>query len=153
MIPEIILGMAFLAFFSFLNVKLGMFTLVMSHMTFCIPYIYINVKARLSMIDPAIAEAARDLGAGPVRTFFDMTLPLIMPAVLSGVLLAFAMSMDDLVISFFTTGASMNTLPIYVYSMLKTNVTPEINALCTVILGVVFLAVALSRLFRVRRPE
>ena len=85
--------------------------------------------------------------------FLDITLPLILPAVASGALLAFAMSMDDVVISFFTNGPNTNTLPLQVYSMMKMGVTPEINALCTVMLGAVFLIVALSRLFRVRRKR
>lgn len=146
MIPEIILGMAYLAFFSLLQVPFGMTTLVISHMTFCVPYIYINVKASLAGLDPAIAEAALDLGASPIRAFFDVTAPLILPAIASGTLLAFAMSMDDVVISFFATGPETSTLPLQVYSMLKMGVTPEINALCTLMLGTVFIAVALSRL-------
>ncbi|POP31432.1 ABC transporter permease [Lactonifactor longoviformis] len=134
MIPEIILGMVFLAFFSLLNLPFGMTTLVIAHTTFCIPYIFMMVKARLVGIDKSIAEAARDLGATQVRTFFDITLPLIMPAVMSGCLLAFAMSFDDVVISIFVNGPKLNTLPIKIYTQLKTGVTPEINALCTVIL-------------------
>lgn len=151
MIPEIILGMAYLAFFSFLRLPFGMLTMLLAHTTFCIPYIYINVKARLTDLDPSIAEAARDLGAGYVRVFFDITLPLIFPSILSGTLLAFAMSMDDVVISFFTTGAQTSTLPLQVYSMLKMGVTPEINALCTVMLGAVFFIVAVARLVRARK--
>ena len=134
MIPEIILGMVFLAFFSLLNLPFGMTTLVIAHTTFCIPYIFMMVKARLVGIDKSIAEAARDLGATQVRTFFDITLPLIMPAVMSGCLLAFAMSFDDVVISIFVNGPKLNTLPIKIYTQLKTGVPPEINALCTVIL-------------------
>lgn len=153
MIPEIILGMAYLAFFSFMKLPFGMLTLVLAHSTFCVPYIFINVKARLAGLDPAISEAARDLGAGGGRVFFDITFPLILPSVLSGTLLAFAMSMDDVVISFFATGAQTSTLPLQVYSMLKMGVTPEINALCTVMLGSVFLIVALFRLFTARRRK
>ncbi|MCI8650424.1 MAG: ABC transporter permease [Anaerotruncus sp.] len=153
MVPEIILGMAYLAFFSFLGLPFGMVTLVLGHATFCVPYIFINVKARLTALDPAINEAARDLGASGLRAFFDITLPLILPAILSGTLLAFAMSMDDVVISFFVTGAQTSTLPLQVYSMLKMGVTPEINALCSVMLGTVFLLVALGRLFGALRAK
>ena len=96
-----------------------MLTLVLAHTTFCVPYIFINVKARLSALDPSIGEAARDLGASAQRAFFDITLPLIAPAILSGALLAFAMSMDDVVISFFVTGAQTSTLPLEIYSMLR----------------------------------
>ena len=146
MIPEIILGMVFLVFFSLLNLPFGMITLVIAHTTFCIPYIFMMVKARLVGIDKSLEEAARDLGAGPVRTFFDITMPLIMPAVLSGSLLAFAMSFDDVVISIFVNGPRLNTLPVKVYAQLKTGVTPEINALCTIILAVIILVLGLSSL-------
>ena len=138
MMPEIILGMAYLAFFSIVRIPFGMLTLIIAHTTFCIPYIFINVQSRLVGLDPAYVEAARDLGASPTRAFYDVTLPLITPAILSGALLSFAMSMDDVVISFFVTGTTSNTLPLQVYSMLKMGVTPEVNALCTLMLLVVF---------------
>jgi len=144
MIPEIILGMVFLAFFSFIKLPFGMLTLVLSHTAFCIPYIFIIVKGRLVGIDKSIGEAARDLGASETRMFFDITLPLISPAVLSGTLLAFAMSLDDVVISFFVTGAKTNTLPIKVYSQIKMGVTPEINALCTLMLLFTFAIIFIS---------
>ena len=152
MIPEIILGMVFLVFFSMLNLPFGMTTLVIAHTTFCIPYIFMMVKARLVGIDKSLEEAARDLGAGPIRTFFDITMPLIAPAVLSGSLLAFAMSFDDVVISIFVNGPRLNTLPVKVYAQLKTGVTPEINALCTIIL-VVITAVLLLFSFLSKREE
>lgn len=152
MIPEIILGMVFLVFFSMLNLPFGMTTLVIAHTTFCIPYIFMMVKARLVGIDKSLEEAARDLGAGPIRTFFDITMPLIAPAVLSGSLLAFAMSFDDVVISIFVNGPRLNTLPVKVYTQLKTGVTPEINALCTIIL-VVITAVLLLSSFLSKRAE
>lgn len=138
-VPEIILAMAFMAFFSTLGLPFGMVTLVIAHTAFCIPYVFMMVKARLVGIDKSLEEAARDLGASPARTFWDITLPLIMPAVLSGCILAFAMSFDDVVISLFVTGPTLSTLPIKVYTQLKTGVTPEINALCTVILLVVMI--------------
>ena len=138
MMPEIILGMAYLAFFSIIRIPFGMLTLIIAHTTFCIPYIFINVQSRLVGLDPAYVEAARDLGASPTRAFYDVTLPLITPAILSGALLSFAMSMDDVVISFVVTGTTSNTLPLQVYSMLKMGVTPEVNALCTLMLLMVF---------------
>lgn len=134
MIPEIILGMVFLAVFSFLDLPFGMLTLVLAHTTFCVPYVFSMVKARLVGMDKSLEEAALDLGAGPVRVFFDVTLPLIMPAILSGMLLSFAMSFDDVVISIFVTGPKVNTLPIKIYTKMKTGVTPEINALATIML-------------------
>lgn len=153
MIPEIILGMVFLAFFSLINLPFGMTTLAIAHTTFCIPYIFMMVKARLVGIDKSLEEAARDLGASPVRTFFDITLPMIMPAVASGCLLAFAMSFDDVVISIFVTGPRLNTLPIKVYTQLKTGVTPEINALCTVILAVIVCVLIISSALSNRRQR
>ncbi len=145
MIPEIILGIAFLALFSALRVPFGELTLVLSHITFCVPYIFITVKSRLATLDPALNEAARDLGASPARAFLTITLPLALPAVLSGSLLAFAMSMDDFVISFFVNGPETTTLPLKVYSSVKVGVTPAVNALCTVMLGMAFLVAALGQ--------
>ena len=144
MIPEIILGMIFLAFFSLLGLPFGLTTLIISHTAFCIPYVFMQVKARLVGMDKSYEEAARDLGAGRVRVFFDITLPLIMPAILSGVLLSFAMSLDDVIISVFVTGVNTNTLPIKIYTQLKTGVTPKINALCTLMFVVTFILVGLS---------
>ena len=135
MIPEIILGMVLMAFFYLLNIPFGMLTLLLGHAVFCVPYILMEVKARLAGMDPSLEEAARDLGAGSFRAFRDITLPLIMPAVVSGSLLAFAMSMDDVVISIFVNGPRISTLPVKVYTQLKTGVTPEINALCTLMLA------------------
>lgn len=144
MIPEIILGMVFLGVFSFMGIPFGMTTLVIAHTAFCIPYIFMQVKARLVGMDKSIEEAARDLGASPIRTFFDITLPMILPAILSGMLLSFAMSFDDVVISILVTGPSVNTLPVKIYTKMKTGVTPEINALAAVMLLFTFMAVALS---------
>ncbi len=151
MIPEIILGMAYLAIFSGIGLSLGMPTLVITHTTFCVPYVYINVRSRLVGMDPAIEEAARDLGAGPWRVLRDITLPLIAPSVASGMLLALAMSLDDVVISFFVTGATTTTLPLKVYTGLRNGGTPEINALCTLLLGAVFLFVAIAQLWQARQ--
>ena len=147
MVPEIILGMAFLAVFTAVGLQFGMLTLVLAHVTFCTPYIFIIVKGRLTGMDPSLAEASRDLGASPMRTFMEITLPLIMPAVLSGVTLAFAMSMDDFVISFFVTGATTTTLPLRIYSSVKTGVSLQVNALCTLMLAVVALIMALRQMF------
>jgi len=144
MIPEIILGMVFLTYFALIGLPFGMLTLVIAHTSFCIPYIYMLVKARLVGIDKSLAEAARDLGASEIRVFFDITLPLILPAILSGMLLSFAMSLDDVVISIFVTGVNTNTLPIKIYTQLKTGVTPKINALSTLMLGATLLIYLLS---------
>lgn len=134
MIPEIILGTVFLAVFSLLDLPFGMITLVIAHTTFCVPYIFSMVRARLVGMDVSLEEAARDLGATGMRAFWDVTLPSIMPAVLSGVMLSFAMSFDDVVISIFVTGPTVNTLPVKIYTKMKTGVTPEINALASLML-------------------
>lgn len=154
MIPEIILGMVLMAFFYMLNLPFGMLTLLIGHTVFCVPYILMEVKARLVGMDPSFEEAARDLGASSMRAFFDITLPLIMPAVVSGSLLAFAMSMDDVVISIFINGPKLSTLPIKVYTQIKTGVTPEVNALCTIMLAFTVIVLLLYSLIRsIRRKK
>ncbi|MED9965330.1 MAG: ABC transporter permease [Blautia sp.] len=153
MIPEIILGMVLMAFFYMLGLPFGMLTLLIGHTVFCVPYILMEVKARLVGMDPSLEEAARDLGAGAFRAFLDVTLPLIMPVVISGSLLAFAMSMDDVVISIFVNGPRISTLPIKVYTQLKTGVTPEINALCTIMLAVTLLVLLLRSIFARRKNK
>lgn len=144
MIPEIILGMVFLAIFSFMGLPFGMFTLIIAHTTFCIPYLFIMVSARLVGLDKSLEEAALDLGASQIRAFFDIILPQLIPAIISGSILAFAMSFDDVVISIFATGPKVNLLPIKIYTKLKTGVTPEINALATIILAVTVVFVLIS---------
>ncbi len=151
MIPEIILAMAFLAFFTLLKVRLGMFTLIISHCSFCIPYIFLMVKSALDGMDMSYTDAARDLGAGRLRAFFTIEFPIILPSILSGMFLAFAMSMDDVVISFFMAGAATNTLPVKVYSQLKMGVTPEVNALCTVMLLITAVIVILSNILNIKK--
>ena len=146
MIPEIILGMVFMAFFSLIGIPFGMGILVIAHTAFCIPYVFMLVKARLVGMDKSLPEAAQDLGASPARVFFDIILPLVAPAIASGMLLAFAMSMDDVIISVFVTGVDTNTLPVKIYTQLKTGVTPEINALCTLLFLATLLLCGLAAL-------
>lgn len=154
MIPEIILGMVFMAFFALIGLPFGMTTLIIAHTAFCIPYVYMMVKARLVGMDKSLGEAAQDLGASEGRVFFDITLPLLIPAILSGMLLSFAMSFDDVIISVMVTGVNVNTLPIKVYTQLKVGVTPEINALCTLMLAATILLVLLSNVFgRIGKPK
>ena len=133
MTPEIILGMVLLAFFSLLGLPLGMLTLVLAHTCFSIPYVYLLVKARLAGLERSYVEAARNLGAGPWRAFYDVMLPILLPAIVSGILLSFAMSFDDVIISIFVTGPHTNTLPIRIYTQIKTGVTPKTNALCSLL--------------------
>ena len=142
MIPEIILGMVFLSVFSLMGLPFGMLTLVIAHTAFCIPYIFSMVNTRLAGMDKALEEAALDLGASPFRVFWDVTFPAILPGLLSGLMLAFAMSFDDVVISILVTGPRVNTLPVKIYTRLKNGVTPEINALAAVMLGITLLLLA-----------
>ena len=148
MIPEIILAIALLALFTLIGLPFGALTLVLAHTAFCVPYIFITVRGRLASLDTGLEEAARDLGATPLKVLTTITLPLAMPAVVSGCLLAFAMSMDDFVISFFVNGPQTNTLPLKIYSSVKVGVPPHVNALCTLMLFVVFLIVGLSQLWQ-----
>lgn len=133
-IPEIVLGIALLAFFSEIHIPMGLTTLIIAHITFSISYVVVVVKARLEGLDPALEEAAEDLGATPRETFFKVTLPVIAPGIVAGALLAFTLSLDDVIISFFAAGPSSTTLPLKVFSMVKFGVTPEINALSTIML-------------------
>lgn len=144
MIPEIILGMVFLVFFSLIGIPFGMTALIVGHTTFCIPYIFMTVKARLAGMDKSYVEAAKDLGAGEARAFWDVTLPLLRPAIMSGILLSFAMSLDDVIISMFLSNVNTNTLPLKIYTQLKTGVTPKTNALCAIMFAVTILLGASS---------
>jgi len=144
MTPEIILGMVLLAFFSLLGLPPGMLTLILAHTCFSIPYVYLLVKARLAGLEKSYVEAARNLGAGPWRAFYDVMLPLLLPAIVSGILLSFAMSFDDVIISIFVTGPNTNTLPIRIYTQIKTGVTPKTNALCSLLFIITVLLCILS---------
>ncbi|QCX33316.1 extracellular solute-binding protein [Caloramator sp. E03] len=143
-IPEIVFGIALLAFFSQIKLPLGLLTLIIAHITFSISYVVIVVKSRLDGFDKSLEEASMDLGATPRETFFKVTLPLIMPGIISGGLLAFTLSLDDVIISFFTAGPSSTTLPLKVFSMVKFGVTPEINALSTIMMlfSIIFVIIA-----------
>lgn len=145
MIPEIILGLAFMVIFNAMSIGDNILRLVLAHSTFCIPYVFLSVKSRLVGMDTALFDAARDLGASSARVLKDITLPLCRPAIVSGAFLALAMSMDDFVISFFVYGAGEGTLPLKIYSSVKVGVSPQVNALCSLMIAAVFLFVALSR--------
>lgn len=131
--PEMVVGVSLLVFFVAAGVGLGITTIVIAHVAFTISFVTIVVRARLSGMDRSIEEAAQDLGASPVQTFLRVTLPLILPGVMAGALLAFTLSFDDFVITFFVSGVGSSTLPLKIYSMLKFGVTPVINALSTVV--------------------
>jgi spermidine/putrescine transport system permease protein len=144
--PEILLGVSLLIFFIsvFGQESLSLLTVVLAHTTFCIGFVAIVVRARLAGMDDGIFEAARDLGATPWQTFRRVTLPLIMPGVIAGALMAFTLSIDDFVITFFTSGVGVKTLPLQIYSMIKIAVTPEVNAISTLLmlltLGMILIA-------------
>jgi len=154
MTPEIILGIAFLAFFTFLSLPAGMTTLVIAHTAFCVPYVYLLVKARLAGLEKSYVEAARIMGATDIRAFYDITLPLVLPAVVSGMLICFAMSFDDVIISVFVSGVHTNTLPMKIYSQIKTGVTPKTNAMCALIfVFTIALCMASAALAKRKNPE
>jgi spermidine/putrescine transport system permease protein len=136
--PEIIMGISLLIFFSQLFAQNGSLAQIsIAHITFCISYVAVTVRARAVNLDPRLEEAARDLGASARGAFWHVTLPLIAPAVAAGAMLAFALSFDDLVITSFNAGVDSTTLPIFIYSSLKFGVTPQINAISTIIVAVV----------------
>jgi spermidine/putrescine transport system permease protein len=150
--PEIVVGVSLLVFFVSvfipMGIELGITTIVIAHVAFTISFVTIVVRARLAGMDRSVEEAAQDLGASPVQTFFRVTLPLILPGVMAGGLLAFTLSFDDFVITYFISGVGSSTLPLKIYSMIKFGVSPVINALSTVVLvATLFLIFGGSRLF------
>lgn len=140
-IPEIVLAVSLLLVFNMSHVSLSLGTIIVGNVTLVLPYVYITVKARLVGMDPSIEEASMDLGADRIYTFMHITLPAIMPGVMSGAFMAFSLVLDELIITSFLANAETTTLPMKVYSMIKKGVSPEINALTTIIFGVCVLAV------------
>ncbi|HXU93687.1 MAG TPA: ABC transporter permease [Gallionella sp.] len=133
--PEILLGVSLLLFFiQVLNLTLGLLSIVLAHITFSIGFVAVIVQARLAALDESLFEAARDLGASPWQTFRHVTFPLIRPAVIAGGLMAFTLSIDDFVVTFLTAGVGVQTLPLRIYSMIKIAVTPEVNAVSTLLM-------------------
>ena len=143
-IPEILTGVSLLIFFVLLNVTLGLVSVAIAHITFCIGFVAIVVRARLAGTDETLTEAARDCGASPWKAFRYVTLPLIMPGVIAGALMAFTLSIDDFVITFFTAGAGTITLPLQIYSMIKISVTPEVNAVSTLLMLVTLVLIVIA---------
>lgn len=139
--PEIILGLAFLLLFVAINMERGFWTITLAHATFTMCFVAVVVQSRLVTFDQSLEEAALDLGSPPLKTFFVITLPIILPAVISGWLLAFTLSLDDLVIASFTTGPGATTLPMRIYSAVRLGVKPEINAISTLLIAVVTVGV------------
>lgn len=143
-VPDILTGVSLLILFVILNISLGLQSIILAHIAFCISYVAIVVRSRLSGMDPRLEEAARDLGATPWQSFRRITLPLIAPGVIAGALLAFTISIDDFVITFFTAGANATTLPLQIYSMIKVAVTPEVNAVSTLLMTVTLILIMLA---------
>jgi spermidine/putrescine transport system permease protein len=133
-VPEILMGVSLLIFFVLLNITLGMVSIALAHITFCIGFVALVVRARLAGMDESLTEAARDLGATPAQAFRWVTLPLLMPGIVAGALMAFTLSLDDFVITFFTAGVGSSTLPLQIYTMVKIAVTPEVNAVSTLLM-------------------
>ena len=139
--PEVIIGLSLLLMFVALSINRGVMTVTLAHITFSMCYVAVVVQSRMSSYDDSINEAALDLGCTPFKTFILITLPIIMPAVISGWLLSFTLSLDDLVIASFTSGPGSTTLPMKIYSMVRLGVTPEINAVSTILVDLVALGV------------
>ena len=154
--PDVITGLALLLLFVAMEATLGwpagrgIVTIIIAHSTFCMAYVTVVVQSRLADLDASLEEAAQDLGATPVRVFFDITLPIIAPALVSGWLLAFTLSLDDLVIASFVSGPGSSTLPMVIFSKVKLGVSPDVNALATIIIGIVALGVFAATVIQLR---
>ena len=150
--PDIITGISLMLMFVFAGRLLGtasslsFWTMLIAHVTFCLPYVILQVLPKLRQMDSALPEAAMDLGCTPMRAFFRVELPEILPGIITGAIMAFTMSMDDFVISYFTTGTGFETLPIRIYSMTKKTVTPKMYALATIIFFVILALLIISNL-------
>jgi ABC-type spermidine/putrescine transport system permease subunit II len=152
--PEVVMGIALLAFFvEFVGWQLGLTTVILAHITFCIAFVVVVVKARLASFDNRLIEAAADLGATPVQTFLRVVLPLAAPGIAAGAMLAFTISLDDVVITFFTSGPGSTTLPLYIFGQLKFGVSPSINALSTFVLGFSLVLLAIGAVFSARAAK
>jgi ABC-type spermidine/putrescine transport system, permease component II len=149
--PEVITGLSLLLLFVAVDFERGFATITIAHITFSMCFVAVVVQSRLLSFDRSLEEAALDLGATPVKAFFQVTLPVILPAVIAGWMLAFTLSLDDLVIASFTSGPGATTLPMKIYSSVRLGVTPEINAVCTVLIGMVTVGVIVASLVNKRR--
>jgi spermidine/putrescine transport system permease protein len=152
--PDIVMGISLLVLYIAVRFPLGFATLLLAHVTFCLPFVVITVFGRLRGFDEHIIEASKDLGATEFETFRYVTLPLALPAVAAGWLLSLTLSLDDVMVSFFVTGPRFEILPLKIYSMVRLGVKPEVNALCALLLGATFVIVFAARGFvRERRPR
>jgi spermidine/putrescine transport system permease protein len=148
-IPEVVMGVSLLILFVVIQLELGYWTIIISHVTFCFPFVLVAVQARLSGLDPSLEEAAMDLGATPMRAFFKVIVPYLAPAILSGALMSFTLSFDELIVTYFTASAGTRTLPLEIFGRVKKGLDPTLNAISTVfILATVVLVVATEMLNR-----
>ena len=150
-IPEIVLGISLLSIYTLTKLELGMFTLIISHIAFSIPFVIVSVRSSLNYQLDTLEEAAKDLGANDTNIFFKIILPLIKPGVISGATLALTLSLDDVVISYFTAGPGSNTLPLKIYSMIKTGITPDVNALSSLMLLVTIVILTISAMYQSKK--
>jgi putrescine transport system permease protein len=144
--PEVITGLSLLLLFVALNAERGFWTVTIAHTTLTMCFVAVVVQSRLGSLDKSLEEAAMDLGCAPARAFLMVTLPLIIPAIVAGWMLAFTLSLDDLVIASFTTGPGSSTLPIRIYSEVRLGVKPEINAICTLVIGLIAIVIVVASL-------
>ncbi len=149
--PEVLMGLSLLILFVNLQLNLGFLTLIIAHTTFCFPFVLVGVQARLQGIDPFLEEAAMDLGATPVQAFTRVIVPYLMPAIISGALMAFTLSFDEYIVTLFTTGAESQTLPLKIYGMAKIGLNPQLNALSAIFVIITIVVVVLSEIVRRRR--
>ncbi len=151
LVPEIVTAVALLMLFVLSGMPLGLLSVILAHTVFCLPFAYYPIRARLAGLDPALIEAASDLYAAPWQRFVRIELPLLMPGIVAGALLAFISSLGDFVITYFVAGPGSTTLPVYIFGMIRTGITPEVNALSTVFLlvSIVFITLAFLVLRRV----
>lgn len=150
---EIVMGIGLLVLFSMLEFPLGMGTIIIAHITFCIPFVVVVVNARLDGFDRSVEEAAMDLGANEWHTFRLVTLPIIGPAIAASAMLAFTVSIDDVIVSFFVAGPASTTLPLQIFSMVRQGVTPEINALSTIMLVVTLALVVFAQKIQLKKSN
>lgn len=149
--PDVITGLSLLLLFVSIGLDRGFWTIILAHITFSMCFVAVVVQSRLVTFDRSLEEAAMDLGCPPLKTFFQITLPIIAPAIVAGWMLGFTLSLDDLVIASFTTGPGATTLPMKIYSQVRLGVTPEINTVCTILIGLVTSGVIVASIITKRR--
>ena len=149
--PEVLMGVSLLVLFVSLGIPLGYTTLIIAHTTFCFPFVLVGVQARLQGIDPSLEEAAMDLGATPLKAFWLVIIPYLLPAIVAGALMSFTLSFDEYIVTIFTSGAESQTLPLKVYGMVRVGLNPQLNALSTLFIAATAVLVIASQIFTRRK--